>query len=147
MIKEFEFFHGAAFTKLIHSNQLVSLKLYSAQSYASYIVNDRVGLYLKHSTSRLTPWGFSFHKTHQDEIAAMQKRIGSVVIGLVCNDDGIVGLNHSEFKVLLNDIHEEVEHVGVFRKPRQKYSVKGHDGKLRHKIGEGEFLKKVLKPL
>ena len=144
MIREFEFYHGAALARLIHSSYPVSIKLYPTPSNASYIINNKVGLYLKHSSQRMTPWRFSFSRGHQEEISEIKEKIGKVVIGLICYDDGVVGLNYEEFNDLLTNINRGTEWICVSRKAKHKYSVKGSDGKLHYKIGEGEFAQKVL---
>jgi len=144
MIRDFEFYHGAALAKLIHSKKPVTLRLYPSGSNASYVINEKVGLYLKHSANRMSPWHFSFQKKHQNEILEMEKQFGYVVVGLTCYDDGVVGLNYKELKSVLDEFHEPVEWISVSRKPRHEYSVKGKDGKLRHKIRRSDFVEKVL---
>ena len=145
MIKEFEFYHGAVLSRLAHADQPVSLKLYPTRSNASYVINDKVGIFVKHSSKRMSPWGFSFNKTHQDEILEMKNKLEQVFILLVCFDDGIVTLNFDELKKVLDDIHRAVEWIRVSRNPREKYSVSGSDGILKFKIGGNEFPGKILK--
>ena len=144
MIKEFEFYHGAVLSQLIHADIPVSVKLYPTKSNASYIVNGRVGVYVKHCAKRMSPWRFSFQKSHQDEILKMKNDLGEMFLALVCHDDGIAVLSFNELKMILNEVHEDTEWISVTRKPREKYTVKGSDGKLKYKIGDNEFPKKVL---
>jgi hypothetical protein len=145
MIRDYEFFHGAALAKLVRSGGRLIVAPFKGSGNAAYLVNDRCGLYLKHSTSRMSPWAFTFLRDHQLDIDGMQANIGCVVIGLICNDDGVVGLEYAEFRTVLDASHEEAEGVVVTRKPRGMYRVKGHDGKMQYRIGEGEFVKKVLR--
>lgn len=148
MIKEFEFFHGVVFARIFHSaNTPVSIKIYPTPDNASYIINDKVGIYIKYSSKRMSPWLFSFQKEHQDEILAMKNKFGEVYTILVCNDDGIVCLNFNELKEILDEQHDVVEWVSVARGPREKYEIKGHDGKLRLKIGNSDFPIKIFKPI
>lgn len=145
MIKEFEFYHGSAITRLIHSKKPISVRSFPNHGNASYVINEKIGLYLKYSTNRLTPWRFSFQKDHQAEIDELKSQFGDIILGLICFDDGIVGLDYSEIKTILDSVHSEVEWVSVSRKPRGQYSVNGSDGELFYKISEGDFLKKVLR--
>ena len=145
MIKEFEFYHGVVLSRLIHSNIAVTINTYQTNSNASYVLNDSVGLYIKHSTKRMTPWRFSFKQGHQDEIQDMKNGLKNVFLALVCGDDGIVILRHEELKNILDEQHDTVEWVAVSRKTREKYQVSGSDGKLKYKIGENEFPNKVIK--
>lgn len=145
MIRDIEFYHGAALARLVRSGQRVTIAPFNALSHASYVVNDCCGLYLKHSSSRMSPWSFTFHLNHQHEIDEMHRLIGYVVVGLVCNDDGVAGLDYSEFRTVLDANHEVVEGIGISRKPRGMYTVRGRDGKMQYRIGDGEFVKKVLR--
>lgn len=144
MIKEFQFYHGAALARLIHATQPVSVELYPTKSNSSYIVNGRIGVFIKYSSKRMSPWRFSFHKDHQDEILEMRNKLDDVFLVLVCEDDGIATLSFEELKNVLNEIHEETEWISVSRKPKEKYTIKGSDGKLKFKIGDNEYPKKVL---
>ena len=103
MTNEFEFYHGLVFTKLIHnSREAVSIRLYSRDSNSSYILNDNIGLYIKYSTKRLSPWHFSFQKINQDEIHQLKDQLGHVFLILVCGEDGIVSLSFEELKKINN---------------------------------------------
>ena len=95
----------------------------------------------------MTPWRFSFQQKHQNEIREMKERFNEVFLVLVCGDDGVVTLGYDELKKILDEQHNEVEWIAVARRPREKYTVTGSDGKLRYKIGENEFPDKILKVL
>ena len=144
MIHEFEFYHGAALTKIAHHKARTAIRTFSGKNNASYVINDNIGLYIKHSSNRLTPWGFSFAKEHQDEIKAMKEKFEHVFIALVCGRDGVACLSFDELKYVLDHEHDEYEWVRVSRRPREKYSVKGTDGKLLFKIGQSEFPSKLF---
>jgi hypothetical protein len=144
VLKEFQFFHGVVLADIVHAtNSKVSVRLYPSSSNSSYVINDRFGVYIKYSSKRMSPWRYSFKKEHQDEILKMKQGLADVFVVLVCNDDGIVALNFSEFKSILNEDHEKVEWVSVARNPREMYLVKGSDGKLPFKVGRNELSKRL----
>lgn len=146
MISEFEFYHGAAIVGMLHgSDEGVSVATFNSPGNASYVINNRAGMYIKHSKKRLSPWRFSFKKEHQDEIKTLKHRLGEVFLVLVCHSDGIVVLNYVELKVLLNDFHEGYEWVNLERNRRQEYAVSGSDGKLKWKIAKNEFPNKIIR--
>ncbi|MFC0425155.1 hypothetical protein [Chryseobacterium scophthalmum] len=148
MIKEFEFYHGVVFSKLIHSiSDGISVKLYPSPSNASYVINDNIGIYIKYSTKRMSPWRFSFQKKHQDEILQMQEQLRNIFVLLVCGKDGVVTLSFEELKTILNDIHSETEWISASRTRNKEYSIKGSDGSLEKKIGKKDFLKKILEAI
>lgn len=140
MIREFEFYHGAALAKIAnHNGQHVSIKSYPSPSRASYVINGNIGLYIKHSSNRMSPWTFSFADAHQDEILEMANDLEGVYIALVCGQDGIACLSFEELKNVLDSVHDRHEWIRISRKPREKYAVKGSDGKLLFKIGDNQF--------
>lgn len=111
---------------------------------SSYILNDKVGLYIKYSAKRMSPWRFSMQQEHQDEILEMKNNLSEVFLLLVCGEDGIVTLGFNELKVILNDAHSAVEWISASRNPRKEYTIKGSDGKLARKVGKTDFPKKVF---
>ena len=146
MINEFQFFHGVVFARMLHATQRqLSIKPYSTSDNAAYLINGTVGIYIKYSSKRLSPWRFSFQKRHQDKILEMKKNIGEVFLLLVCNDDGVVVLTFDELKQILSENHGTVEWISATRNRRQMYSIKGSDGKLSFKVGKDEFLEKMFK--
>src|SRR5882762_6393774 len=137
MINEFEFYHGVTFARMVHATQReLSIKPYSASDNATYVVNGAIGVYIKYSSKRLSPWRFSFQKRHQDKILEMKRDIGEVFLLLVCNDDGVVVLTFDELKQILSESTEAVEWISATRNRMQMYSVKGSDGKLSFKVGK-----------
>lgn len=145
MIKDFEFYHGVVLSKLIHgTNEQVSIKAYPSASNASYILNECVGLFVKHSTKRMSPWRFSFQKVHQEEMLEMRNNLKEVFLILVCGDDGVVTLSFDEVKKILDDSHEQVEWISAARNPRKEYTIKGSDGSLGKKVGKSDFPRNVL---
>ena len=145
MSKQFEFFHGLVLVRIVHnSKNPVSISRYSDSTNSSYIVNN-VGLFIKHSTSRMSPWAFSFHKQHLDEILEIKNQLAKVYIALVCNDDGIVCLSFDELNQLVNSRDDKVESIRVARGPREKYEVSGSAGKHKLKIGNSDFPEKILR--
>ncbi len=145
MIKEFEFYHGVVFSKMLHSIQEgISLRSFPSEDNASYIINNNIGIYIKYSAKRLSPWRFTFQQRHQDEILEIRKNTGSVFLLLVCNDDGIVTLSFEELKGILDENHEPVEWISVSRSKREMYAVGGSNGSLKFKIGKQDFPSKIF---
>jgi len=148
MIKEFEFYHGLVFARILHATQKpISIKPFPSPDNASYVLNDKVGIYIKYSTKRLSPWRFSFQKRHQDEILDMKNKIGEVFLLLVCNDNGIVAMSFEEIKQILNEKHEQVEWISAARGKREMFAIKGSDGELEFKIGRKDFPSKLFKEI
>jgi hypothetical protein len=145
MINEFEFYHGVVFARMVHITQReLSVKPFSSSDNAAYVVDGSIGVYIKYSLKRLSPWRFSFQKRHRDKIREMKENLGEAFVLLVCNDDGVVVLSFNEFKQILNETDGDSEWISGARNRRQMYGIKGSDGKLGFKVGKDEFLGKMF---
>ena len=145
MISEFEFYHGVAFARMLHATQKeVAIKPYSPSDNAAYLLDGSIGVYIKYSLKRLSPWRFSFQQRHREKIIEMKTNLENVFIFLVCNEDGIVVLTFEEFTQVLSETQESTEWISATRNRRQMYTIKGSDGKLGFKVGKDEFLGKLF---
>jgi hypothetical protein len=145
VIREFEFFHGAVFARLLHRRpEACSIRLFRNESNSSYVVGTDIGIFIKYSSKRLTPWRFTFGKAHQAEIEELRKALPRVFVLLVCNDDGVVCLAYDELKQILNEENASVEWISATRHRHEMYSVKGSDGSLEFKIGNKDFPNKLF---
>jgi len=145
VIKEFEFYHGLVFARILHGTQRpLAIMPFQSVSNASYVVNDAVGIYIKYSAKRMTPWRFTFKREHQEEIDLMKSQFTNVFLLLVCNDDGVVCLSYLELKQILDNQLDPIEWISATRHKRQMYAVKGSNGKLDFKIGQNDFPEKIF---
>lgn len=151
MIDQYEFYHGAALREICKgANRPVAIEVLNRHletnkhNFGAYAVDNKIALYIKHSTSRSKSWRFSFTEEQQDHILDLYKIYERLVVLLICHDDGIVGLTFDELKEILDHEHEEIEWIGIKRRKRELYSVSGSDGKLKYKISHEAFLKKIL---
>lgn len=146
MNREFEFFHGVALTRLVHSaGKKLCLERFPSLSNSAYIIDEKIGLYVKYCAKRMSPWRFTFKKEHQDEIQAIRERLNTVFVLLVCNDDGLVCLGDKELHQILDTQHDPVEWVSASRRRREMYTVKGSNGTLEFKVGANEFPEKLFR--
>lgn len=145
MIKEFGFYHGVVFSTLSHySRKPLTIAQYHSRDNASYMINDHIGVYIKYSTKRLSPWHFSFQPLHLGELLEINRESRKLIVMLVCRDDGIVGLTFDELVQVIDVASISTESIGVNRRHREKYFVKGSLGALTRKIGKTDFCEKVL---
>ena len=147
--------HGAVILRLIAalSKELPSanFSLKTGTSQSAYIIEGivpknigkgrraGVGLFVKVSNKWLSPWRYSFHKEHQDEILQLKLTHGETFIALVAGSDGIAAFDFETLKEMLDEHHEEQEWVSVTRKPKQNYRVKGNDGGLNKSLSGNSF--------
>lgn len=144
MIRQVERYHGVALARLVRAESPVMVGTRVHEDYRSvYTVNSRVALYVKYSTSRLSPWMFGFKVEHQKEIAELRDEFADIFVTLVCGEDGIACLSGSEYRQVLNDDPQNGEWIKVSRRPREKYGISGSDGRTVCKIGDNEYPAKV----
>jgi len=53
-MQNFEFFHGAAVIKIIHSNDFKMVETFS-KSNSAYLIDGKTGLFIKYSQKRMSP--------------------------------------------------------------------------------------------
>ncbi len=140
---DYTFFHGSALVRLTQDPRTGGIKLY--QGNHCYLVNEKSCIYLKHSTKRISPWQFTFLPEHLSEITKIQNDTKALFVVLICNDDGICCLDYPEVaQLILVGNMDQTKSIRVSRSTHEKYGVSGTDGKLRHKIGNNDFPRKVL---
>ncbi len=145
MIRDFEFYHGLVFARILHATQRpLSIRPFQSVSNSSYVVNETVGIFIKYSSKRMTPWRFTFMKEHQEEIELLKGSYQKAFLVLVCSDDGVVCLSYDELKRILDCQHDPIEWISATRHKREMYSVRGSDGELDFKIGQSEFPSKLF---
>ena len=144
MIKEVERYHGIALARLIRDGEAVHRIRRHSSVRSAYVLDEAVGLYVKYSTSRLSPWTFNFRVEHRNEMAELNVEVGALYVVLVCGKDGIVALDQGEVLQLLGERDDYVEWVRVDRTRNQKYGVSGSAGRLALKVADNAFPGKVL---
>ena len=143
MISDTTRYHGIVFSEIARKERNVLIDQFDSKSSSSYIING-VGLFIKYSTKRMSPWHFTFIKDHQHEIEKIKSRHNHIVIALVCGNDGIAALSYDELKQVLDHNIEDVERITVRRPPRGKYRVSGTDGEMDRTIGISDFPGKLF---
>lgn len=147
MIREFEQFHGFMLARLLHGNgRGFHIERFAADSNAGYVVDGRVGLYVKHCSKRMTPWRFTFQHEHRSEWSDLVRSVAHPFVALVCNDDGIVCIDASELGILLGE-SDAAAWIRAERHAREMYALTGSGGALDHKVGSGDFPTKIFSVL
>ena len=142
-MRDFEQYHGAALIKIINAGSFKIIEKFD-KSNSSYLVDKKIGLFIKYSRKRLSPWTFTFDKSHINEITEMHSQLERLFLVLVCGFDGICCLNWNEFCALVSIENQSYpKWVKSSRKKNEKYSVYGIDGGLKNKIGNSDFPNKL----
>ena len=160
-ISNAEKYYGAVIVRLLEKLGEVipnaTFSITKGDSQSSFVVhglNSRfvgkgnkssVGLFIKLSYKRRSPWRYNFDESHQDEMVALKKQYGEVFLAFVAEDDGIACIDFSQLKLILDHDHEEQEWVSVSRKLRESYRVKGRDGSLDRPLPRNSFPDNIVK--
>ena len=146
MTRDFQFYHGVVLSQLVHGIPGgTSIRVFDESSNSSYIIGSEIGIYVKYSSNRLTPWRFTFSPEHRQEIEALRASNQTSFVVLVCNDDGVACLTFQEWYVLCQHPGNSTGWVSVDRHKGQKYAVKGSNGiTLPSKIGKSDFPRRLL---
>lgn len=144
MIRQVEEYHGAALARLLRADGSPAIKLRWHPRYRSaYVLEERIAVYMKYSTNRLSPWTFVFKREHQREIATLCDEFDETFVTLVCGSNGVACLSSAEYQAVLDSGLPESEWVRVARGPRQKYAVSGSVGRRVCRIGDNEYPAKM----
>jgi len=139
----YTFFYGSALVRVVHDSRTYGVKLSSGNN--CYLINEKSYIYMKHCTKRISPWSFTFMPEHMAEIASLYIQNENLFVALICNDDGVCCLSYDELaQVIFFGNIGQSKFIRVSRFPREKYTVSGSDGKLRHKIGNNDFPRKLF---
>lgn len=152
-IGKYEPHHGPVLSRIIKESDGLNVIIKPAYNKNSYFlttpqyINDEskyIGIFIKYSTKRLTPWRFSIYKSEQEELEVFETACKTAFLILVCGKDGIACLNFDQLKEVLDENFEEHEWVSASRSYRKEYTIKGTDGKLSKKIPPGLFPSKII---
>jgi len=139
MIADYKFYHGVVLAELVNhrTGPLVIDELNEDGRLSSYILDATVGLQIKHSTSRLNPWQFTFTKANLVQLLELQQRYQAVFIVLVCHTDGMVTLTLEETTSILAAGESDQAWIRVDRRKNEWYSVNGGAAELPTKRPQG----------
>ena len=143
MIQEIERYHGVVLARMVRGEGAGRRIRSHSTVRSAYVIDERLGLYVKYSTSRLSPWAFTFSRGHRRELVELSQELSRVCVVLVCGQDGVVALTDSEVVQVLGEAGDD-QWMRVDRRRSQMYSVSGSFGRLPLKVADSSFPAKAL---
>ncbi len=137
--REYQFFHGALLHEII-VNAGGEVRIALDDNYGrpdAYILNGEIGLLIKHSAARITPWIFTFAKEHVAELRQLRAKTKVCFVALVCDEDGFVCVKDSDLVGILTPTESDLASVRVDRPPRKMYRVSSSGKELDGKLAGG----------
>jgi hypothetical protein len=144
MINEFKAYHGSAFAEIIDDSTVpITLFRPDLSNNAIYVLNESIGLYVKHSVKRISPWRFTFHKEHVEELRKLLSDFDLVFLVLICGRDSIAVIDAEEIGSLLPISKPESSWVSVQTAHNTMLTVEGSVGNLKQKIRKSRPFSRV----
>jgi hypothetical protein len=139
MTAEYQFYHGALLHEIIvGAAREVRIRLCDVHGRPdAYVINDEIGLLIKHSSARITPWQFTFTKDHLAELFALRTVTKVCFVGLVCDEDGFVCIRDADLIGILAASESDAVSVRVDRGARRMYRVSSSGTPLDRKLPMG----------
>jgi hypothetical protein len=129
LTQEFERYYGTVFTSLFEEASDVRIKKVSDNDSA-YILNDRLGLYIKHATARISPWNYSFRTNDFAIIDQMGIEVKEIAFGLICGFHGVCLISSDDLKVAGGVFQGDPLRITVRTMRGGSWKVSGTSGEL-----------------
>jgi len=139
MTSDYKLYQGAVFAELLDEvDQSLSIRAVREEGrLGAYIIDARVGLYIKHSAVRMSPWQFTFSKANALALMELRRQAPKVFIVFVCWLDGMLCTTLDELTEILGAGVSEQAWVRIDRGKKKWYSVSGAAGDLAYKKPQG----------
>lgn len=139
MFDEYERFQGVVLRRIIvGANAPVKVTPFERDGRVNaYVLDDRIGLFIKHSGKRMAPWSFTFHIEQVSDLLDLEAAYPKSFVAFVCGNDGVVVLSVGTVHRLVTFEESESAWIRVSRKPRSMYDVSGNKAELPNKLARG----------
>ena len=139
MSDEYEFYQGLVLRHLVVNSELsLFLRPFVREGRINaFAINGRVGIFMKHSAKRLSPWRFTFTIEQAADLLDLESKLPESFAVFVCGDDGLVTIDIANLHGIVS--FQETEHawVRIERSPRSQYAVAGNRAQLPYKVANG----------
>jgi hypothetical protein len=139
MSRDFEAFHGIVLRSIIVSvGCSVAVEPFNRHGRLdAYVFDSKVGVFVKYSTKRMTPWPFTFHIDQVSELLDLEIEHPNAFVVFACGVDGLVAIEMATLHELVDFKQTEQAWVRIERRPRMLYSLSGNRGELANKVPRG----------
>lgn len=141
MLDDYEFYQGVVLRQLAVENDYslsVSFRPFVREGRINaFVLNGRVGVYMKHSSKRMSPWRFTFTIEQAADLLDMEHKFPDSFMVFVCGTDGLVTLSLADLHSIVSFQESENAWVSISRPPRTQYEIAGNRGELGYKVSRG----------
>jgi hypothetical protein len=142
MFDEYEFYQGAVLRNIIvGADYSVMVRPFVREGRISaFVINSRIGIFMKHSAKRMSPWRFTFSLEQVSDLLDLEGKYFDSFVVFVCGDDGLVTLDVASLHQIFTFDDAEKAWIAIERKPRSQYTVRGNRTELPNKMANGTAL-------
>lgn len=142
MSDEYELYHGVALRQIVVSaDSSVRIESFPTGGRVNaFVLNETIGLFLKHSSKRLSPWQFTFQIDQLECLRTLEASCRQSYVVFVCGMDGMLTMAFNDLHGLLSFEESEQAWIRIERKPRSQYNVCGNQREHPRKIATGTAL-------
>ncbi|WP_339028961.1 hypothetical protein WI604_30235 [Bradyrhizobium symbiodeficiens] len=141
MLDDYEFYQGVVLRQLVVENDYslsVSFRPFVREGRINaFVMNGRVGVYMKHSSKRMSPWRFTFTIEQAADLLDLEHKFPDSFMVFVCGTDGLVTLSFADLHNIVSFQESENAWVSISRPPRTQYEIAGNRGELGYKVSRG----------
>lgn len=139
MFDEYEFYQGVVLRQLIvNADHSAIVKPFVKEGRINaFVLNARIGVFIKHSTKRMSPWRFTFTLDQISDLLDLEAAYFDSFVVFVCGDDGMVSLDVGSLHQIVSFEDREHAWVRIERSPRSQYAVTGNHTELGSKVAHG----------
>ena len=139
MFDDYELFQGAVLRQLIVDADcpIAARPFVDEGRISAFVLNERVGIFLKHSSKRMPPWGFTLRATEVEKVLQHLEKQFATYMLFICGRDGVAALDMSMLRSIIDFEETDSAWIRVERKRRSMYGVSGNRGALPHKVSRG----------
>jgi len=141
MLDDYEFYQGVVLRQLAVENDYslsASFRPFVREGRINaFVMNGRVGVYIKHSSKRMSPWRFTFTIEQAADLLDLEHKFPDSFMVFVCGTDGLVTLSFADLHSIVSFQESENAWVSISRPPRTQYELAGNRGDLQYKVSRG----------
>lgn len=139
MPDEYEFYQGAVLRQLVVESvtSIIITPFVREGRINAFVINGKIGVFVKHSTKRMSPWRFTFTLDQISDMLDLEAACRDTFTAFVCGDDGIVVLDVGNLHGAMTFDDSEHAWLRIDRPPRSQYAVAGNRAELPNRIARG----------
>lgn len=139
MFDEYEFYQGVVLRSIIvgADYSLMMRPFLREGRISAFVVNSRIGVFMKHSAKRMSPWRFTFTLEQVSDLLDLEGKYFDSFVVFVCGEDGLVTLDVAALHEIVTFDDANSAWVAIERKPRSQYGIWGNRSELKNKVSNG----------